>query len=269
MATAVWIAKEHIMNRKPIFDAVRALLGRGFSQAEVERIDRAIDQALCDDSPLTPPATATVSATHRLGALSEQFESGGRGPGAVSSGRGDPGGVSYGVYQLSSRMGVVAAFLANEGRAWRTELAGGAPGSEAFSAAWKAIAAREADAFAEAQHGFIQRTHYQPAVNAVAKRTGLDLDARHPAVRDVVWSVAVQHGGAAGILADAIARADAAPGRDDPGYDRALIEAIYAVRADYVRGVAGRSPAGARATLESVVRKRYPAELAAALAQFA
>lgn len=33
------------MTRKPVFDTVRELLGRGFRQAEVERIDRAIDAA--------------------------------------------------------------------------------------------------------------------------------------------------------------------------------------------------------------------------------
>ncbi len=34
------------MQRKAIFDAVRRMLGRGFRQAEVEALDRAIDQAL-------------------------------------------------------------------------------------------------------------------------------------------------------------------------------------------------------------------------------
>jgi GH24 family phage-related lysozyme (muramidase) len=33
------------MNRKPIFDAVRQMLGRPFAQAEVDRLDRAIDTA--------------------------------------------------------------------------------------------------------------------------------------------------------------------------------------------------------------------------------
>lgn len=34
------------MNRKPVFDAVRVMLGRGFTQAEVGRLDEAIDAAL-------------------------------------------------------------------------------------------------------------------------------------------------------------------------------------------------------------------------------
>ena len=34
------------IKRKPIFDAVRKLLGRGFTQGEVSRLDKAIDRAL-------------------------------------------------------------------------------------------------------------------------------------------------------------------------------------------------------------------------------
>lgn len=34
------------MNRKPVFDAVRVLLGRSFRQSEVAALDRAIDQAM-------------------------------------------------------------------------------------------------------------------------------------------------------------------------------------------------------------------------------
>lgn len=34
------------MNRKPIFDAVREMLGRGFTKSEIEALDDAIDEAL-------------------------------------------------------------------------------------------------------------------------------------------------------------------------------------------------------------------------------
>lgn len=250
------------MNGKPIFDAVRALLGRGFTPAEVRAIDRAIDRA--SDAPQGGDSAAVVSG-RRLGALSARFESGGRGAGAVSSGRGDPGGVSYGIYQLSSRAGSVAAFLRGEGAPWQAEL-GDQPGSAAFSAAWQAIVAREGEAFAEAQHAHVERTHYRPAVARVAQRTGLDLDSRHLAVRDAAWSVAVQHGGAAGILADAVRAADAAADRAAPGYDRTLLNAIYDCRSAYVLALAARSAMPARHTLEAVARVRYPAERAEALA---
>ncbi|MFA7603332.1 MAG: hypothetical protein WCY29_10025 [Novosphingobium sp.] len=250
------------MNRKPIFDAVRVLLGRGFTQAEVELLDRAIDGAI-DRAEAPAPA-------HRLGALSEQFESGGRGPGAVSSGVGDAGGVSYGIWQLSSRAGTVAAFLAAEGGRWQAAFAGLGPGTTAFTAAWKAIAAREPDAFVAAQHAFIERTHYRPAVAAVRQRTGFDLDARHPAVRDATWSVAVQHGGAVTVLAAGVDKADRASARADAGYDRALVAAIYAERGDYVLRVAARVGLGSAQgrVLQAIVRNRYPAERAAALAMF-
>lgn len=234
---------------------VRDLLGRGLTQDEVDRTDRAIDGALCEGSS-------------RLGALSERFESGGRGPGAVSSGRGDPGGVSYGIWQLSSRSETVAAFVAAEGTRWWGDFAGAAPGSPAFSEAWRTIAAREAEAFAEAQRAFIERTHYRPAVDAVRRRTRLDLDARHAAVRDAAWSVAVQHGGAAGILSAGVISADRSHDRAEAAYDRVLVEAIYAERSAYVLRVAAR--AGLSSTqgriLQSIARNRYPEELATARA---
>lgn len=215
--------------------------------------------------------TDTRTPAARLGALSEEFESGGRGPGAVSSGQGDPGGVSYGIWQLSSRAGTAAAFMAAEGARWRAEFAGAAPGSAAFSAAWKKVAAREPVAFAAAQHAFIERTHYRPTVAAVRKNTGLDLDSRHPAVRDATWSVAVQHGGAASILTAAVAAADRSPGREAAGYDRALVNAIYEQRTGYVlrvaRGQGLGTPAGKQ--LVSITKHRYPAERAKALGMFA
>lgn len=247
-------------DRKPIFDAIRLMLGRGFARSEVTLIDRAIDLAL----GILPAAPA-----HRLGALSEQFESGGRGPGTVSGGEGDPGGVSYGLYQLASRTGTAAAFVTTEGAPWKGRFAGAKPGSAAFSSAWKAIAASEPEAFAAAQHAFIERSHYRPAVAAVLRQTGLDLDARPAALRDAAWSVSVQHGAAAKLLTDAIAAADACLPRSATGYDRTLLEGIYDVRTDYVARLAERGSAAVRRTLESVVRNRYPVERAAALAMLA
>ena len=233
-------------DRRRLFDEVRAILGRGFTKGEVARIDRAIDSAL-----------GVKSRPARLGTLSERYESGGRGPGTVSGGTGDPGGVSYGTYQLASRTGTAAKFVASEGARWAQELCD-APGSAAFSAAWRRIAAREGDQFGEAQHAFIKRTHYDPVVRAVREKTGIDLDGFPDALRDVVWSLAVQHGGATRIVQTAIG----AVGAGDP---RALIEAIYAARTAYVLRVAARSNAAARRTLQSVTRNRYPAELRDAL----
>ena len=46
-----------------------------------------------------------------LGTTSEHYESAGRGPGVISTGRGDHGGASYGCYQLSSNLGVVQQYI--------------------------------------------------------------------------------------------------------------------------------------------------------------
>lgn len=42
------------MNRKPIFDAIRRLLRRGFTHAEVAAIDAALDQATCPSLATAP-----------------------------------------------------------------------------------------------------------------------------------------------------------------------------------------------------------------------
>jgi hypothetical protein len=55
-------------------------------------------------------AAAKGAGAHRIGAIAERFESGGRGPGTVSSGAGDPGGISYGTYQLASRTGTLGGW---------------------------------------------------------------------------------------------------------------------------------------------------------------
>ncbi|WP_295438823.1 hypothetical protein [uncultured Thiodictyon sp.] len=267
------------MNRKPIFDAVRVLLGRSFEPAEVEALDRACDRAEAAVAPAEPSVpkpvakppqgSASGSSAHRLGALSEEFESGGRGPGTVSGGQNDPGGVSYGVYQLASKAGTAAAFVKAEGKPWATEFGAHKPGTPGFSTAWKAIAAREPDRFRDAQHAFIERTHYRRVVAAVADRKGLDLDGRHAAVRDAVWSVAVQHGGAANILIDAIDAMDRDLARGAAGYDRKLIKEIYQARTAYVLAVAkNKNSQGERDQLISITKNRYPKELAKALAMY-
>lgn len=45
------------MNRKPIFDAVRIMLNRGFTTAEVKTLDAAIDRAMGVPSTLPPEAS--------------------------------------------------------------------------------------------------------------------------------------------------------------------------------------------------------------------
>lgn len=265
--------------RKPVFDAVRIVLGRGFEHDEVKVLDMACDAALDADKPAPakpdkpdmPPAPPSPSAPggRPLGSVSEVYESGKRGPGTVSSGKGDPGGVSYGIYQLSSNAGTLTKFMAAEGKRWAPEFGDAKAGSAPFSAAWEKIAAREPDAFRSAQHAFIDRTHYKPVVAAVLASNALDLDSRHDAVREAAWSVSVQHAGAKTILGTAVGLADQKGARGDPGYDRGLVEAIYKARTDYVLKVAsGKTKPAERDQLISITKNRYPSELADVLKLF-
>lgn len=161
-------------------------------------------------------------ASHELGALSARYETSGRGPGTVSTGRGDAGGVSYGSYQLASKLGRPEQFLVHEGARWQAEFGAIRSGMRGFSRTWKAIAMREPRLFQEAQHAFIKRTHYDVQIAHVLGKTGADLDRRSDAVRDAVWSAAVQHGPSNGL----VIRAMGAAVPDD----RPLLIALYAER---------------------------------------
>lgn len=57
------------MDRKPIFDCVRDMLGRGFTQDEVDRLDAAIDLALAlpDPDEADGGGTANAKRTHYKG----------------------------------------------------------------------------------------------------------------------------------------------------------------------------------------------------------
>jgi LysM repeat protein len=204
----------------------------------------------------------------QLGALSERYETGGRGPGTVSSGAGDPGGVSYGTYQLAGNLGRPQQFLANEGRAWAAEFGGASPGSASFTATWKAIAAREPERFEAAQHAYIQRTHYDVQVAHVQAATGLDLSGRSAALKDVAWSTSVQHGPETNAIVKAMAKVEAQGVKPSDGqdYDRALINAIYDERGkrDASGGLAYFTSASAR--VQASVAARFGDERRDALA---
>lgn len=208
---------------------------------------------------------AGTAEADSLGSLSRRYEVGNRGPGAVSHGRGDPGGVSYGSYQLASRLGNARRFLEAEGRRWLAAFAGHAEGSEAFSVAWRAVAAREPAIFAAAQHAFVRRTHYEPQVRLVRRQTGIDLASRSLALRNVAWSVAVQHGPGSQLIVRALEGLDTA----GPDFDRRAIEAIYAERARLrPDGLLAYFPRSSPAVQRGLAR-RFRAERADALAMLA
>jgi hypothetical protein len=180
-----------------------------------------------------PPPLFNPPAGWILGSLSRKYEVGDRGPGTVSTGVGDPGGVSYGSYQMTSRGGgTVLRFVSDGAFPWRDRFAGLTPGSEEFSARWRALAVEAPEAFFEAQHAFIETTHFAPLVRRVRLASSLDVTRRSHALQDAVWSTAVQHGPNSLVMQRALAALgwlDVLP-PDDLNADRRLVRAIYAER---------------------------------------
>ncbi len=213
-------------------------------------------------TPAAVHAGATVDAA--IGALSREFESNGR-PAAI--GRDRNGGFSYGQYQIACGPGTMAGYLkfldgCQPALCSRLQQAGGAAaaaaGSEAFQTAWRALAADPA--FVDSQHAFIAATHYQPFATKLKSSLGLDLALRSSALRDVAWSVAVQHGADNSIFDTALRRF----GSPLPADDAALINAIYDERSRVDVHFSRSTKA-----VQDAVAQRFIRERALALAQCA
>jgi murein DD-endopeptidase MepM/ murein hydrolase activator NlpD len=163
-----------------------------------------------------------------LGTLSAKYETGGRGPGTVSTGSGDPGGVSYGSYQMATKTGTVARFVAEADFPWRDAFKNLKPGTPSFTAKWKEIATSETARFQESQHEYIKKTHFDILVAQTLSENSLDITQRSHALQDAVWSAAVQHGGKCAIIRKALSALTIDSSASD--FDKKLISAIYAER---------------------------------------
>lgn len=175
---------------------------------------------------LAKVAVAQADPSLSLGSLSRKYESGGK-PGAI--GVDGTGGPSYGLYQIATRTGTMASFLAFLERtrpdfAAKLTNAGGADAARIrdpqFVAAWKELAADPQ--FSIVQHGFIKATHYDPFTARLRIEQNLDLETFEPVIHDVAWSTAVQHGPGNQIFD----RALSSLGGGSPTA-RALVDAIY------------------------------------------
>ena len=120
--------------------------------------------------------------------------------GFVSKGKGDRGGVSYGIYQYATKTGSAKAFVQRS--PWAAEFQGLRPGTPEFSRKWKQLASNP-----ETRDQFIYEQHRQnieyflnPIVDKVKNSTGLDINKRSTALKGVALSVATQHGPGGGSL---------------------------------------------------------------------
>jgi hypothetical protein len=150
-----------------------------------------------DQAIVAGPSACTRS---NIGIVSSKYESNGN-PGAI--GYDSTGGYSYGSYQIATKTGTFNRFMTylnNHYQDYYNQLnvSGGSSaaisGNPTFIDKWKQLSLDKE--FAQAQHNFIQATHYDLAVGKIKTITGIDLcDGTHSAgIQDAVWSAAVQHG---------------------------------------------------------------------------
>lgn len=121
---------------------------------------------------------------------------------------------------------------------------------------WRAIANEQPERFEDLQEAYVRQSHYKPALDSIAQRTGLNPDKISTAMREVIWSTSVQHGptGAARIFE----RAHNMSGSpSDPGYERNLINNVYNIRV----GQFGSSDSN----IQAAVANRFKQEKALAL----
>lgn len=85
-------------------------------------------------------------------------------------------------------------FLKSADPSFYKTLARYSPGSSGFDGEWKALAKNYTERFNNLQHAFIKQSHYDPAARKIKSSIGLDVNRYSPALQNVLWSVATQHG---------------------------------------------------------------------------
>ena len=202
---------------------------------------------LVGDATKTFAPPAAVNDATPTGQLASQFESGSEGISAIGYDR--HGGTSYGKFQISSRAGTMRSFLSflkteEPQMASRLEQAGAAnTGSKngGMPEEWKKIAAESPERFESLQDRFIHNSHFEPAMEAIAEKTGIAFEGMPRALKEVLFSTAVQHGpnGAARIFSkaiDQVGQAKLDPEKSSPETlkktGETLIRNVYAMRSN-------------------------------------
>ena len=223
---------------------------RNDSEIEGQRDPMANVAPMSDETPETPSVATNDKA---LGVLSERYESNGN-PGAI--GQDSTGGFSYGMYQIATRTGTMRKFLnflvnVTPDFAATLSAAGGTDGAlrgtDTFKTSWRELA-KDA-VFADAQHAFIQATHYEPFIDRL-KAIDLDVNKRSFALKNVAWSVAVQHGPANNVFKNAL-NGKQPSSMNDPS----IINDVYAERSNVDKYFSRSSP-----NVKASLKKRFVQE---------
>lgn len=161
-----------------------------------------------------------------FGELAKKYETSGKGPGFISTGMGgkDPGGVSYGSYQLESKQGTLQSYL-KTGDDYTKQLSQYKVNSPEFQSKWKDLASSDPKGFEESQRNYLMNKPggYNDAIGYASQ---LGWDTKNPAMQNAIFSISNQSGGwKSGIFN----KAGISSG-DDP---KTQINKLYDARASY------------------------------------
>lgn len=182
-----------------------------------------------------------------FGSVSAKYESGKKGVDAISSGKGDHGGVSYGKYQLATNNGSMNKFLkSEEAQQYAPYFEGMQPGTAQFNAVYSKLAAEDPNGFGRAQQQYMMRTHYDPMA-AKLEANGVDVSNRGRAVQEMVFSTATQYGVNSSVMLNAL--------RDKDTKNMSDEQIINAVQ-DYKRDTVGQYFKSSSAGVQQSVANR-------------
>lgn len=174
-----------------------------------------------------------------LGDIVIKYESGIAGPGAISQNPKDPGGTSYGLFQLAANGGLLQKFV--NASIFYDRLSAVPLNTREFQAAWQQIAKSFPAEFGIDQRCFALKNLFLPASLLAAYN---NFCTAQDCVAEAVFSIAVQHRGYQEIIYGAA-------GQLDP---IAQVRSLYKSRIAYVTSL------NLEPSLKDALLKRYAAE---------
>lgn len=138
----------------------------------------------------------TKNSNHKTGFISAKYETGGYDGGAVSSGSGDYGGVSYGIPQFSTKTGSADSFvswLKTSNPEMANYFGNYKAGTTEFSNAWKQVYSKYGDSFSDVQTEYAYNNFVKPLADLAKQKTGIDY-TRSDALKELLYSTAIQFG---------------------------------------------------------------------------
>lgn len=224
-----------------------------------------------ENDKVTTASDATLLQKHTkylIGSLSQEFESN-TNPAVI--GFDNAGGHSYGLYQIATRPGTMKEYLeylANHPNPTYKNFAeilnnaGGNFGAmnrtSDFENAWKKLA--RYSEFTSSQSEFIGKNRYNKIINRIQDIKGLNLQKRHPVIKDVIRSMAVQHGQAQIPIHNALGTNS----NISSWSDEKIINSLYDARTDYMAGIHYTDSNDIKKQ-QNIIHKRYPKERKKAL----